>query len=91
MIYPMEELPYWRIKMQRRKKDQRWANFSETNSTLIENVKQELRQRGPLRSRDFAGKKVTHYRAGKDTGVALYYLWLTGELMEILSNVVDRR
>ena len=67
--------------MERRKKDQRWAGFAAANSALIDNVRQELRQRGPLRNRDFEGKKVTNYRAGKDTGVALYHLWLTGELM----------
>jgi uncharacterized protein YcaQ len=81
MIYPMDELPYWRTKMQRRKKDQRWTEFAADNSTLLEDVKQQLRQRGPLRNRDLDGKKVTHYRSGKDTGVALYNLWLTGELM----------
>ena len=81
MIYPMEELPYWRFRMSKREKDQRFQEFSAANPGLLDDVRQELRLRGPLRNRDFAGKKVTHYRAGKDTGVALYYLWLTGELM----------
>lgn len=80
-IYPMEELPYWRHKMERRQKDQRWTEFSAANPAVIDAVKQALRQRGPLRNRELKGKKVTHYRAGKETGVALYYLWLTGELM----------
>jgi hypothetical protein len=44
-------------------------------------VRQEIRTRGPLRSRDLDGKAVNNYRSGKDTGVVLYYLWLTGELM----------
>jgi uncharacterized protein YcaQ len=77
----MEELPYWRVAMERRKSEQRWLDFQEAHPTLPDEVKQELRDRGPLRNRDFQGKQVTHYRAGKDTGVALYYLWLTGELM----------
>lgn len=53
MIYPMDELPYWRFKMQRRKCDQRWSDFAAANSTLIAEIKKELRQRGPLRNRDF--------------------------------------
>ena len=80
-IYPMEELPFWRHAMQRSKNSQRWTDFTAANPTLTDQVKQELRQRGPLRNRDLDGKKVTHYRAGKETGVVLYYLWLTGELM----------
>ena len=80
-IYPMEELPYWRMMMDRSKSGQRWVDFKAANPKLIDDVKQELRQRGPLRNRELKGKKVAHYRSGKDTGVVLYYLWLTGELM----------
>jgi uncharacterized protein YcaQ len=80
-IYPMDELPYWRIIMDRSNNNQRWLDFRAANPKLIAGVKQELRQRGPLRNREFDGNKVEHYRAGKDTGIALYYLWLTGELM----------
>jgi uncharacterized protein YcaQ len=40
-----------------------------------------VRARGPLGNRDVAGERVEHYRGGKDSAVALYYLWLTGELM----------
>jgi uncharacterized protein YcaQ len=29
----------------------------------------------------FVGQRVTNYREGKDTTLALHYLWLTGELM----------
>lgn len=81
MIYPMEELPYWRVMMERRKSEKRWAEFAQANPALLDEVRQELRQRGPLRNRDIDGKSVDNYRASKDTGVALYYLWLTGELM----------
>ena len=81
MIYPIEELPYWRIMMERRKSEKRWYEFAQANPTLLERVQQEIRARGPLRSRDIEGKSTDHYRGSKDTGVALYYLWLTGELM----------
>lgn len=80
-MYPMAELPYWRPRMLRYKAYQRWQDFAATQVELVENVRQVIRDRGPLRSRDLAGEAVSHYRAGKDTGVALYYLWLTGELM----------
>jgi uncharacterized protein YcaQ len=81
MIYPMDELPYWRVVMERRKLEKRWAEFAEANPALLDRVKQELRERGPLRNRDLDGRQMDHYRASKDTGVALYFLWLTGELM----------
>ncbi|MEM7031658.1 MAG: crosslink repair DNA glycosylase YcaQ family protein [Chloroflexota bacterium] len=81
MIYPIEELPYWRVVMARSGLEKRWAEFAEKNPLLLDEVRQQLRDRGPLRNRDFEGKSVGHYRARKDTGVALYYLWLTGELM----------
>lgn len=67
--------------MERRKSEQRWADFGRENPALLAQVRNELRIRGPLRNRDLEGKSVANYRASKDTGVALYYLWLTGELM----------
>jgi uncharacterized protein len=81
MIYPIEELPYWRVMMQRRMSEKRLADFARANPELLDEVRRAIRARGPLRNRDIEGKPVTHYRASKDTGVALYYLWLTGELM----------
>jgi len=80
-IYPIQELPYWRLRMEQRKLEKRWADFARENPDLIDEVRDELRARGPLRNRDLDGNSISHYRAGKDTGVALYYLWLTGELM----------
>jgi len=81
MMYPMQELPYWRTRMERAKSWPRVAAFAQANPHLLNEVRHALQAQGPLRSRDFNGSAVDHYRAGKDTGVALYYLWLTGELM----------
>jgi uncharacterized protein YcaQ len=67
--------------MERRKSEKRWAEFAQANPTVLDDVRQEIRERGPLRKRDLEGKAVSNYRGSKDTGVALYYLWLTGELM----------
>jgi uncharacterized protein YcaQ len=81
-IYPMDELPYWRIHMRRRAAEGRWASFGEENAELIDEVRAELRQRGPLGNRDFNGRRrVDDYRGRKDSALALFYLWLTGELM----------
>jgi uncharacterized protein len=79
-IYPMADLPYWRVQMAR-SHTARWQAFQAEHPGLADSVRQLLRERGPLRNRDLDGQQVDHYRAGKNTGVALYYLWLTGELM----------
>jgi uncharacterized protein YcaQ len=81
-IYPMTELPYWRLPMRQREREGRWATFAAAHQTLLDDVRAQLRTRGPLGNRDFSGNKVVNnYRGGKDTSLALYYLWLTGELM----------
>jgi hypothetical protein len=78
----MHELPYWRVVMQRKGKEPRWSNFAQQNPALLREVQAELRKRGPLGNRDFDGRAHgDNYRSGKDTGLAMYYLWLTGELM----------
>ena len=81
-IYPMSELPYWRVIMRRKGKEARWADFAKQNRALLKAVQAELRGRGPLGNRDVAGQsRVNSYRGRKDSAVGLYYLWLTGELM----------
>jgi hypothetical protein len=81
-VYPMPELPYWRVTMRRKGNSPRWAGFAEQHRALLNAVKAELHTRGPLGNRDFTGRtRVTSYRGRKDSALALYYLWLTGELM----------
>jgi hypothetical protein len=81
-VYPMDELPYWRVVMKRTKNHSYWGDFSQEHRALINEVKRELRTRGPLGNRDFEGRRrVESYRASKDSGLALYYLWRNGELM----------
>jgi len=80
-FYPMTELPYWRVLMARIRANGRWSAFMQDHPALLEEVRAELRARGPLRGREFDGKKVAAYRSSKDTGLALYALWITGELM----------
>ena len=80
LIYPIEEFPYWRRRMLQRRQRAGMQEYFEVNAALLEQVRAEIRARGPLRSRDMEGKKVNRYRSSKDTGVAMYNLWLTGEL-----------
>jgi uncharacterized protein YcaQ len=90
-IYPIDELPYWRVTMQRKGQEPRWAKFAAQRPDLIKEVKAELRRRGPLGNRDFEGRAYgDNYRSGKDSGLALYYLWLTGELMTHHRRNFDR-
>jgi hypothetical protein len=81
-IYPMKELPYWRLHMARKVQQPRWADFPAEYARALEHVREELRGRGPLSNRDFSGlARVSSYRGSKDTSLALYYLWLSGEVM----------
>jgi uncharacterized protein len=82
-LYPMSELPYWRLHMQRRAQQERWQKIFAEHPDTFQQVKDALRVNGPMANRDFKGNKKLEYsyRGGKDTSVALYTLWLTGEVM----------
>jgi uncharacterized protein YcaQ len=82
-MYPMEELPYWRVHMEKRSRDKRIEGFVLSHEELFEQVRAELRARGPLGNRDLDGNKIGlwNYRGRKDTSLALYDMWLSGELM----------
>jgi uncharacterized protein YcaQ len=78
----MSDLPYYRVHMERRKHHKRVENFMLSNPELFEQVRAELRSRGPLGNRDFKGNAVAgNYRGRKDTALALFDMWLCGELM----------
>ncbi len=82
-MYPMPELPYWRLHMHRRGEHGRWGpEFAHKHADLLDYLRDELRTNGPRGNRDFKGVPVSgNYRGRKDTSIALYYLWLTGEIM----------
>jgi len=82
-MYPMHELPYWRVHMNKRSRDKRIEGFVLKHEELFEQVRAELRTRGPLGNRDFEGNKIGlwNYRGRKDTSLALFDMWLSGELM----------
>jgi uncharacterized protein YcaQ len=81
-MYPISDLPYFQVHMQRRGHQKRVENFVLSNPALFEQVRAELRKRGPLGNRNFNGNRVGwNYRGRKDTSLALFDMWLSGELM----------
>jgi hypothetical protein len=82
-MYPMPELPYWRLHMRRRGEYGRWGpDFSRSHADLLDSLRDELRANGPRGNRDFNGALVLgNYRGRKESSIALYYLWLIGETM----------
>lgn len=82
-MYPMSELPYWRVHMEKRTRDEYVEYFVPEHMAVLDFVRAELRKRGPLGNRDFDGKRLElqSYRGRKETSVALFDMWLSGELM----------
>jgi len=96
-LYPIEELPYWQPHMDRWKQPaNRWGRFLAENAPLVEEIRGQLRERGPLGNRDFNGSgRVQSYRGRKESALALYALWITGQVMvhhrERFERVYDLR
>jgi hypothetical protein len=82
-MYPMSDLPYFRFHMSRRAHEEYVAYFVKGHKEVLKYVREELRRRGPLGNRDFDGNRMERwsYRGRKETAVALFDLWLSGELM----------
>jgi len=85
---PMEELPYWRTVMHRERDggygDPRLRQTAKEHAKAIIEVRAILKDRGTVGNRDFEAadrKKIQSYRGRKDSALALYYLWRTGEVM----------
>ena len=92
-IHPMEQLPYWRVPMQRRTHHTRWKMLAADSASVIDEVRAALREKGPLGNRDFESSRFqfgTGYRVGKLTGFALYAMWLSGEVMTHSRQNFDR-
>ena len=92
-MYPMSEFPYWGLPMKhRRQHGIHYESFRHPPAELVKHVLDELRERGPLGNRDFEGAKVSawSYRGRKEASIALFYLWLTGEVMITNRKGFDR-
>ena len=90
MVYPGDEMPYWRAVM-RRHRDRVNAEMDE-RLPVIEHVRSEIAARGPLASRDFAGRERVPggFNTVKDSAIALNLLWLTGEIATHSRRGFDR-
>ncbi|MDP2778250.1 MAG: crosslink repair DNA glycosylase YcaQ family protein, partial [Anaerolineales bacterium] len=92
-MYPIQEFPYWRLPMKHREeRGMNYESFKHPPAELTKFVLNELRERGPLGNRDFSGQavKAWSYRGRKEASIALYYLWLIGEVMITNRKGFDR-
>ena len=87
-VRPMDELPHWRVVMRRERDgdsgDSRIHRMAADHADAIAEMRAILRERGTVSNRDFAMATRTRtqsYRGRKDSALALYYLWRTGEVM----------
>lgn len=84
-VRPIDELPHWRVVMRReRERNPRMHAIARDHADAIAEMRATLRERGTVSNRDFAMATRTRtesYRGRKDSALALYYLWLTGEVM----------
>lgn len=84
-VRPMAELPHWRVVMRReRDENQRLRASAEKHEAAVEEMRALLAEQPTVTNRDFSASSRTRtndYRGRKDSAVALYYLWRTGEVM----------
>jgi len=82
---PMDELPHWRVVMRRERDDPtRIRAMGRDHADAIVEMRAILRERGTVSNRDFkmaTRTRTQSYRGRKDSALALYYLWRTGEVM----------
>jgi hypothetical protein len=83
-VRPIEELPFFRVVMRRERDQPRIRRIAEEHGDAIEEMRAILASGREVVNREFAmgdRKRVESYRARKDSGLALHYLWRTGEAM----------
>ncbi|MCA0455833.1 MAG: winged helix DNA-binding domain-containing protein [Chloroflexi bacterium] len=82
---PMDELPHWRVIMRReRDTNARLRDTAENHAEAVAEMRAILRERDVVTNRDFemaSRTRTESYRGRKDSALALYYLWRTGEVM----------
>jgi hypothetical protein len=88
-VRPMDELPHWRVVMRRERDggpdiDTRIHKMGGEHAEAIAEMRAILRERGTVNNRGFemaTRTRTQSYRGRKDSALALYYLWRTGEVM----------
>jgi uncharacterized protein YcaQ len=81
----MDELPHWRVVM-RRERDghEQLRAMAREHADAIAEMRAILQEREVVSNRDFemaTRARTQSYRGRKDSALALYYLWRTGEVM----------
>ena len=96
MIYPMDEMPYWRVVMARKRLTPLWTRFAAEHGDLIERVLNTVRSQGSLRAGDIEDAPTllapltSGFRSGKVANQTLRYLWLAGEIMTHSRKGIER-
>ena len=83
-VRPIEELPFYRVVMRRERDQPRIRRVVEEHAAAVDEMRAILATGREVVNRDFATGdrvRVERYRARKDSGLALHYLWRTGEAM----------
>src|SRR5262245_20432780 len=87
-VRPMDELPHWPVAVRRERDggccDSGICSMASEPAAAIVEMRAILQERGIVSNRDFAmatRKRTQSYRGRKDSALALYYLWRTGEVM----------
>ncbi len=87
-VRPIDELPHWRVVMRRERDgdygDSRICRMAAEHANAIDEMRAILHERGTVSNRDFemaTRTRTQSYRGRKDSALALYYLWCTGEVM----------
>jgi uncharacterized protein YcaQ len=88
-VRPMDELPHWRVAMRRERDgdpgtDTRIHRMGIDHADAVAEMRAILRERGTVSNRDFkmaTRTRTQSYRGRKDSALALYYMWRTGEVM----------
>lgn len=88
-VRPMDELPHWRVIMHRERDghpdcDQRVRRQGIEHAEAVAEMREILQERGTVTNRDFkmaSRTRTDSYRGRKDSALALYHLWRTGDVM----------
>ncbi|MGE0600947.1 MAG: crosslink repair DNA glycosylase YcaQ family protein [Dehalococcoidia bacterium] len=83
-VRPMEELSYWRVLMERNREHGSTGQITRDFPAAVEAARSLLGSGEPISGDEIPSMgsgRLVHYRAGKDTSLALYYLWRVGEAM----------
>lgn len=92
-VRPMQELPYFRTQMRAVSRQPRHADWAAAHSGLLAEIRETVRLDGPVSNRDFtmdSRTRVNSYRGRKDSSLALFHLWRTGEIMTTDRNRFER-